>query len=52
MAAEMISLTDAQLAAVIAACQPLQPAIRDQFLRDVAAELETYPPIADGSPGA
>ena len=37
-----ISLTDAELEVVMSAARPLQPHERDQFLRDVAAELERY----------
>ena len=38
-----VSLSDAELDAVMAACQPLTPTHRDEFLRAVAAALAAYP---------
>jgi len=43
-----IRLTDSELAAVLDACRPLQPRSRDQFLRDIAAELASLPVLGDG----
>jgi len=43
-----VALTDAQLNAVMAACQSLAPADRDAFLRQVAAMLARYPDLGDG----
>jgi hypothetical protein len=34
-----IHLSDDELTAVMNACRPLQPRDRDQFLKDIAAEL-------------
>jgi hypothetical protein len=44
----MISLSDTELAAVMAAAAPLQPHQRSEFLRDVSAELARYPEIGPG----
>ncbi|MDN3274753.1 hypothetical protein QWJ07_10890 [Frankia sp. RB7] len=44
----MISLSDSELAAIMAAAAPLQPHARSQFLRDVNAELARYPEIGAG----
>jgi hypothetical protein len=43
-----LGLTDAELAAIMAAAAPLQPRDRDQFLRDVASELARYPEVGPG----
>jgi predicted NBD/HSP70 family sugar kinase len=43
MSTEMpIALSDAELEIVLAAARPIPPADRDQFLRQVAHELEQY----------
>jgi hypothetical protein len=47
----MLSLSDAELAAVMSAAAPIHPRERDQFLRDVAAELERYEVIGPGIVG-
>jgi hypothetical protein len=44
----MISLSDSELAAVMEAARPIPPRDRDQFLRDVAAELARYPELGPG----
>jgi hypothetical protein len=44
----MISLSDSELAAVMAAARPIDPRERDAFLRDVVAELAKYPELRDG----
>jgi hypothetical protein len=44
----MISLSDAELAAVMEAARPIPARDRDQFLRDCAAELSKYPEIGPG----
>jgi hypothetical protein len=44
-----LSLTDAELQAVMAACRPLQPRDRDLFLKDVAAEIAALPMCGDGA---
>jgi hypothetical protein len=38
----MISLSDSELSAVMEAARPIHPRERDQFLRDVVAELAKY----------
>ena len=43
-----ISLTDAQLSAIMAASQALQPPDRSSFLELVAANLQCQPQIGDG----
>ncbi len=43
-----ISLSDAELDAVMAAATPLAPALRDEFLRAVARELSTHGEIGPG----
>ena len=43
-----LSLSDAELEAVLAAAQPLAPKDRDFFLRHVADALERYPEIGPG----
>jgi hypothetical protein len=44
----LIALSDEQLAAVMAAAQPLALADRSAFLEDVAAALAALPTIGDG----
>jgi hypothetical protein len=44
-----LRLTDAELAAILNACRPLQPRDRDQFLKDIAAELASLPMLGDGA---
>jgi hypothetical protein len=46
-----ISLSDDELAAVMAAAAPIHPRERDQFLRDVAAELSKHLEIGPGVVG-
>jgi hypothetical protein len=46
-----IALSDEQLAAVMAAAQPLAFADRSAFLEDVAAALAVLPSIGDGIVG-
>ena len=47
----MISLSDAELAAIMEAARPIHSRDRDQFLRDVAIELSRYPEIGPGVVG-
>ena len=47
----MISLSDAELAAIMEAARPIDSRDRDQFLRDVAIELSRYPEIGPGVVG-
>jgi hypothetical protein len=47
----MITLSDSELAAIVDAARPLQPRDRDQFLRDVAAELGRYELLGPGIVG-
>ena len=44
----MISLSDSELAAVMAAAKPLQPHQRSEFLQAVAVELSRYPELGPG----
>jgi hypothetical protein len=44
-----VRLSDSELDAVMAAARPLQPRDRDQFLRDIAAELAALPLLGDGA---
>jgi hypothetical protein len=44
-----LRLTDAELAAILNACRPLQPRDRDQFLKDIATELASLPMLGDGA---
>jgi hypothetical protein len=44
-----IHLSDDELTAVMNACRPLQPRDRDQFLKDIAAELASLPMLGDGA---
>jgi hypothetical protein len=44
-----ISLSDAELSAIMAAARPLQIHQRDAFLRDIATELAALPVIGDGA---
>jgi hypothetical protein len=44
----MLSLTDDELDVVFNLARPLEPAMRDPFLRSVAIELERYPEIGVG----
>jgi hypothetical protein len=44
----MISLSNDELAAVMDAARPIPPRDRDQFLRDVAAELAKYEVVGVG----
>jgi hypothetical protein len=44
-----LRLTDAELTAILNACRPLQPRDRDQFLKDIAAELASLPMLGDGA---
>ncbi len=48
MSCAMISLSDDELAAVMSAARPIPPRDRDQFLRDVAAELSRHLEIGPG----
>ena len=43
--AAMISLSDAELTAVLDACKPLRPGDRDPFLRALAQELGREPQL-------
>jgi len=43
-----LALTDDELMAVMQAAAPIPPRNRDQFLRDVAVELERYPELGIG----
>jgi hypothetical protein len=43
-----IAFSDAELDVIMNLAQPLDPAMRDPFLRAVAAELERYPAEAIG----
>ena len=43
-----LSLSDSELAAVMQAVRPIDPRERDQFLRDVDAELAKYELIGPG----
>jgi hypothetical protein len=43
-----VRLSDSELQAVFDACRPLQPRDRDQFLKDIAAELARAPILGDG----
>jgi hypothetical protein len=45
----VVHLTDAQMAAVLAASHPLAPERRSDFLVDVARELAALPAIGDGA---
>jgi hypothetical protein len=44
-----VRLTDAELSVVLNACRPLQPCDRDQFLKDIAAELASLPMLGPGA---
>jgi hypothetical protein len=44
-----LRLTDAELTAILNACRPLRPRDRDQFLKDIAAELASLPMLGDGA---
>jgi len=44
-----ISLTDAELTAIMDACRPLQPRDRDQFLRAAAQAIAELPEVGPGS---
>jgi hypothetical protein len=44
-----IHLSDDELTAVMNACRPLQPRDRDQFLKDIAAELAALPMLGAGA---
>jgi hypothetical protein len=44
-----VSLTDAELAAVMDACRPLSPRSRDRFLRQVAEAIVALPDRGDGA---
>ena len=44
----MISLSDAELTAVLDACKPLRPGDRDPFLRALAQELGREPQLGPG----
>jgi hypothetical protein len=44
-----IRLTDSELDAVLNAARPLPPRDRDQFLKDIAAELAALPMLGDGA---
>jgi hypothetical protein len=44
-----LSLSDAELTAIMDACRPLQPCDRDRFLKDIAAELAALPMLGDGA---
>jgi hypothetical protein len=43
-----LKLSDAELDAVFSACRPLQPAVRDAFLQELADELQRYPEVGPG----
>jgi hypothetical protein len=47
----MISLSDDELRIVMEAARPIPARDRDQFLRDVAAELAKYPELGPGVVG-
>jgi hypothetical protein len=47
----MLALNDAELEIVMSAAAPIRPIDRDQFLRDVANELQRYPEIGVGIVG-
>jgi hypothetical protein len=49
--ADLLSLSDDELEAVMAAAVPLAPRSRDVFLREVAAELRRYQDIGPGLVG-
>ena len=42
------SFSDAELDVIMNLAQPIDPAVRDPFLRAVAIELERHPPEAIG----
>ena len=44
----LLSLSDAELAAIQAAATPIHPMQRDAFLKALAAELERHPVIGPG----
>jgi hypothetical protein len=44
-----ISLTDAELTAVMDACRPLAPHARDRFLRQIAEVICALPERGDGA---
>jgi hypothetical protein len=44
----MLSLTDAEFAAVQAAAAPIHPAQRHDFLKALATELERHPVVGPG----
>jgi hypothetical protein len=44
-----LSLSDSELSIVMAACAPLSPVDRDDFLRQVACALVALPVIGDGA---
>ncbi len=45
----MVRLTDDELSAVMAACQPLPPDARDGFLRAVASSLQSCGEVGPGA---
>src|SRR5262249_62126216 len=49
MSQQPISLTDAELEAIMNAARPLQPADRDRFLRAVAEAITALPVVGPGS---
>jgi hypothetical protein len=44
----MLSLSDEELDVVMNLARPLEPQLRDPFLRSVASELERHPEIGVG----
>jgi hypothetical protein len=48
---DLLSLSDDELAAVMAHAQPLAPSARAAFLIDVAAELKRYQEVGPGLVG-
>jgi hypothetical protein len=44
----MLALSDEELNVVFDLARPLDPTLRDPFLRSVAAELERHPDIGPG----
>ena len=44
----MLSLSDDELSALMAAARPIPARSRDQFLRDVVSELSKFPEIGPG----
>jgi hypothetical protein len=51
MSSSPIALSDTQLDAIIRACAPLQPDVRNAFLLDLAALLQGQELLGDGTIG-